>query len=609
MIYRCILPDWAKEKYPNLKKVKEGEFNDEQLASFNSRGYHIYYLPNSVSIYDKSRTVEGSDIDVFKYVFVDCDLKDGVYEDKNHFLNVVSEFPLEPTKVVDSGNGIHVYWRVLDLDAMTYLKLQRRLTRHFITDEAVGKIFQLMRVYNTYNTKDPNHLKPCELLVENENKYTSEQLDASLPMLTPEDEEYCRMHFNMTYDLEDSLLKVNIEMPKKWGELLEVNKEVKAIWSGNVLDRSKADYRLGHILLASGFDKSEAMSVLIHTNKASERGPKGRLSYAEAIVDKIWIYEENGRQDLTDNLSSSVLEILSKGGDNLEGVRFPCYKWLDNTASGFRLGQVLGLVAGAGVGKTAIALNMFMGFVESNPDCEHFFVSLEQPANEIAARWKKMCGENIGLYSKVHVISNYDNEYNFRNLSLSTIQDYLVKFQKEHNKKIGCVVIDHIGILDTEGEDLIGVCKAMKSFAIRTQSFLIMQSQTNREKAGIGDLELNKDAAFGTVFFESYCDYLVTVWQPLKRCYKNKKCPTVTAFKFCKIRHKDQKEDITQEDTPYTMYFDPSTERLRELTQQEDTQVDFFNKNATNERKKDRKTDLVTYTSIKLTSTEKDKTK
>jgi hypothetical protein len=242
---------------------------------------------------------------------------------------------------------------------------------------------------------------------------------------------------------------------------------------------------------------------------------------------------------------------------------------------------------------------MFMGFVESNPEYEHFFVSLEQPAHEIASRWQKMCGENTHLHNKVHVISNYDANSNFRNLSLTTLKDYLIKFQVDSNKKIGCVVIDHIGVLDLEGGDLISVCKSMKTFAVQTNSLLIMQSQTSREKAGIGDLELNKDAAFGTVFFESYCDYLVTVWQPLKRCYKIEGCPTVTAFKFCKIRHKTHGVDVIQEDVPYTMYFDPKNERLRYFTQDEEKSLKYFNNQATNIRKNDRKTDLVIYTSIK----------
>ena len=141
----------------------------------------------------------------------------------------------------------------------------------------------------------------------------------------------------------------------------------------------------------------------------------------------------------------------------------------------------------------------------------------------------------------------------------------------------------------------------MKAFAIQTNTLLVMQSQAPREKAGIGDLELDKDAAYGTVFFESYCDFLITIWQPVKRCYNVEGCPTVTAYKFCKIRHKKKNEDVIQEDTRYYAFFDPDTERLRELTQDEEKSFDYFVKQCTNMRKADRKTDLIAYTSVPWT--------
>jgi hypothetical protein len=303
-------------------------------------------------------------------------------------------------------------------------------------------------------------------------------------------------------------------------------------------------------------------------------------------------------------LSSSVKDILLKKGNNIKGTRFPCYKYLDNTAHGFRLTQVIGLVAGSGVGKTAVTLNMFRGFVQSNPDYIHFFIPLEQPANEIAERWQLISGDDTSNHEKVHILSNYDDDGNFRNLSFDDIKDYLLKFQQVTGKKVGCVVIDHIGALKKknkkgENQDLMDICHAMKAFAVETNTLLVMQSQAPREKAGSGDIELDKDAAYGTVYFESYCDYLITLWQPLKRVY-SKGAPTTTAFKFCKIRHKNQKEDVIQEDVCYNLMFDPTTQRLRELTQIEQKSFDFFLNEAVNLRKKDKKTDVSQYVSAKV---------
>jgi hypothetical protein len=138
----------------------------------------------------------------------------------------------------------------------------------------------------------------------------------------------------------------------------------------------------------------------------------------------------------------------------------------------------------------------------------------------------------------------------------------------------------------------------MKGFAEETQTFLIMQSQTSRAKAGIGDLELDKDAAFGTSVFENFCDFLVTLWQPLKRVY-DLGAPTVISYKFCKIRHKHQSKDVLKEDKPYAVFFEPETQLIRTLTQDESDSMKFWVSQATNKRKLDRKTDVIEYTSVK----------
>jgi KaiC/GvpD/RAD55 family RecA-like ATPase len=594
-------PAWLRDADPSVRPIQL-DCSLEEALEYNNEGMNVYYYPNYPSIPPKT-WVQAPDVDIFEWVFCDMDLKEGVWESKEAFIAELLQNPLEPTRIVDSGGGIHAYYRVSDLDAKGFLKLSRRIARLFKTDLAVQQLKQLMRVPGTINTKDPENLKTCEEIYTSEAVYTSEQLDRLIPALTQEDADYCRDHYDRAHNKE-STTKVDETLPPKFGQLLRTSQEVRDIWTGQIDDRSKGDWRLGHIMYGSGFTRQEAMSVLVNSAKALSRAPMHRIGYAEGIVDKIYTHEADPTQsELT--LSSTVAEVLSKFGTDLKGHRFPCAKYLDNTLHGFRLGQVIGLVAGSGVGKTAMALNMFMNFVELNQDYDHIFVPLEQPVNEIADRWKAMCGEKTHLHNKVHLISNYDDNGNFRHLSLEEIKNYILKLQEIKKIKIGCVVIDHIGALKKKGkngenQDLMDVCHSMKAFAVQTNSMLVMQSQAPREKAGIGDLELNKDAAYGTVYFESYCDYLITLWQPLKRCYSSTDCPTVMAFKFCKIRHKKQGKDVIQEDVPYALFFDPVSEQLRELTEVEENSFKFFARQAANKRKQDRKTEVVSYTSVKM---------
>lgn len=596
MIYSILAPEWLQQENGDARPL-EGEFSQKEIEAFNSQGFNIYYYPNHPKYYHNDGFLRGKDIDIFEWVFVDCDLKDGYYKSKDEFIAELCKY-LAPTKIVDSGGGIHAYWRISDLDSTSFITFNRRLARLFNTDLAVGKIKQLMRVPNTFNTKIKDNPRLCQLLYTSEDNYTCEDLDKMLPKLSSGDDEYCKRHYDQTYNTNTSKMQVDESLPPKFGELLRNNLEVREIWSGNTNDRSKSDFRLGCIMLASGFTKSEAMSVLVNCGKALSRSLAHRVSYAENIITRIWTYEEAKDKTIVP-LSSTVKEILQRSGTALKGTRLRCWPYLDNTVHGFRVGHVIGLVAGSGVGKTAVALNMFLGFVESNPDLDHIFIPLEQPANEIADRWKTLCGDKVHLHERVHVISNYDETGGFRHLSMDDLQEYIVKFQAESGKKIGCVVIDHIGVLKSinkngENEGLMGICKAMKSFATKTNTLVVMQSQAPREKAGIGDLELNKDAAYGTVYFESYCDYLITMWQPLKRCYPQG-APTVTSFKFCKIRHKKHGQDVLKEDVPYTVMFDPNTEHLRELTEDEEKSFQFFLTQSTNRRKEDSKTSIAAY--------------
>lgn len=613
MIYRLIAPAWITDapgyNPKEMPRVIEADLDDEQLQALNALGYNCYWLPNSPDAIPEDRPIDGTDIVNWHYVFVDMDLKEGKYPNKESFLEALAEFPLAPTMVVDSGNGVHAYWEITDLQVMDYLRLQRRLARALNTDLAVAKVYQLMRVWGTMNTKTQDNPKPCELVFDSGAKYTAEDLDKALPRITPEDETYCRNHHDKTYNLVPQM-KVSDELPAKWFKKFPKGSEGHTLFYGKPKDRSKADYRLAHLMLAADFTKEEAMAVLMQTNKASTRAPQHAYTYAETIVGKVWAHVVEKADTGDQLLSRSVRAILEGDGVDV-GDRFPCSELVDATEHGFRLTQVLGLIAGAGAGKTTWAMNLFRWFCEKNPQYIHLFVSLEQPEGEIANRWQRMCGDNPVFYDNVHVLGNYADDGTYRHLSLQDIEDHVKSLERVTGKKVGCVVIDHIGVLKKESRNgeyqgLMDICQYMKAFAKNTNTFLIMQSQTNREKAGIGDIELDKDAAFGTSMFEWFCDYIVTTWQPLKRVYEEAPHMTVTCYKYCKIRHKNTRKDRIKEDTRYALMFDPDTEHLRELTEEEMTAFDYFNKQATNQRNKDRKRDPLSISAINWTAQKKE---
>lgn len=605
MIYRLVPSDWLREQ--GTKVVLEGMYTRAQIKEYNLQGYNVYYFPNRPR--DEKSTlsrrkadphnkfIQGSDIEVFKYVFVDMDLKDGHYATKEEFIEKLQSFELPPFSVVDSGGGVHAYWRVSDLTGIDFLRLQRRLCRYFHTDPAVAKLNQLMRLPGSLNVKKQDNYREVKILASNPRTATSEVLDRALPKIAREDEEYVERHWNSVMNPEGIELNVSEEIPLKFTKLMKENPAVKKLFYGPINDRSAADFKIGHLLYSSGYTKEEALSVLLNCEKALERNTYNRLAYASNIVDKIWVAEARGETPVElQPMARSVTDLLGATNTAIEHERIQGHELFDKTVHGFRLTEVWGIIGGSGIGKSAIALNQFKWFAQFNPQWIHLFVSLEMPANEIAQRWRNMCGNDTRLYSKVYIIDNYDAEGNFRNLGLKDIEQEVLALQVAAGKKVGCVVVDHVGVLNTpkaQGEygGIQGVCEQMKPMAKTTNTFLIMLSQTSREKAGIGDIELDKDAAWGTSKFENYCDYVTTIWQPLKRVYKSMTEHKLTciAYKFCKIRHKNVKKDRIEEDTVYAAFFDPDTETLRKLTDDEFEMYEYWNREATKRRTKDKK--------------------
>lgn len=596
VIYRLILADWAQQDSPSLPRSVTGLFSAEELKQKNDQGYNCYYFLNIPDNYEKGQEIHPSDINVFDFLCVDMDLKEGIYKSKEEFTNKVHLFSLKPSAIIDSGNGIHVYWRVTDLDAMSYLRLQRRLIRYFQTDKAISKIYQLMRVPGTNNVKDKNNFKLCTAIENNEVEYTCEQFDSALPKISKEDEDYCTNHYNMTYNTETAGGDVEVDIPIKFQTLMNENSEVKRLFFGPVTDRSAANYRLGHLLKAKGFSKEEARAVLLNCDKAVSRRGQHRFNYANNIVDKIWAFEEASiEQKPKTVMSESVRSLLSKSPEDVGyETRIYGHQMFDATAHGFRLGEVLGLIGGSGSGKSTLSLNFFKWFAERNPDYIHVFVTLEMPKMQLLKRWQKLAKDNTTLHDMVYFLDQHDENGINRELTLDKIKDDILLLEKTVGKKVGCVVVDHIGCLSyetgkTEYEKLMNACRLMKSFALETKTFLVMQSQSSREKAGpYGDIEIDKDAAYGTTKFENYCDYILTTWQPLARV-QHLSGILVNAFKYCKIRELDTVNDKIKMNQVYAMAFDKETETLRKIRKDELPAISYWSQQASSERSRDKK--------------------
>lgn len=616
MLLTFIAAKWAEPRLPS--RSFEGDYTYDQALEFNEQGFNVYYYPNQPSAESYSqipidprtgekRFIKAEDIDQFPYVFVDMDLKQGLHSSTDAFVEVLLDSGLPPTKIISSGNGTHAYWRVADLTSMSYLRLSRRLSRFFKTDPAICQLKQLMRVPDTLNVKEENNFKMCEVVVDNEDLiYEAEALDKFLPAITIEDEQLCINHFNMATGVA-SQATLSQALPNSFLLLCRQNSEIRSLFYDPHKNRSGADFRLAHLLFANSLTKDDAMVVLSQTAKSSERSPQHRYSYADNIVKQIWIDQSLSEQkpEAFVLMSKTVAELLRQNPDTCDiGKRFPCHEMVDATERGFRLGDVMGLIGGSGNGKSKWCLNCCLWFSERNPEYDFMYVSLEMPVEEIAAAWRAMTKDSpADLHAKVHLLGNYREDGSYRDLSLEDIQSYALQLEKHTGRKLGCIIIDHIGVLRQEKkqgefEGLRGVCKRLKAFAKAVNCFTLVQSQTTREKNGGGDMELEMTAAFGCSDFENFADFIFTLWQPLRRIYKQAPHMTIAAFKLAKCRGMNVLKDKIKRDAVYAMKFDPDTERFRALTSDEEKAYAYWGPIATRARNADKKLEPSTLTSM-----------
>jgi hypothetical protein len=579
----------------------EGCFSDEVIAEKNTAGYNVYWFPNhpSSNIYsEEKKYLNGRDIDVFEWVFVDMDLKDKIYDTKEEFFEKLSEFPHKPTLTVVSGNGVHAYWRIEDLTRELYLYLQLQLIQHFKTDDSIWTVLQLMRWPGSLNTKKHGEFKQTEEILDlsSQASYRVEQLFGALPAITEKNEQKLESHIakldgKMTVNVGSS---VNLdELPDKFIKLMETDETISLLFNDPVkakADRSSADATLTNHLFTRNFNRKEALNVLMNSQKALSKGAN-RFSYASQTVD--WVYN-----DRVEHRFKTVGDKLKEARKEIRGARVKGPGFLDCLERGWRKGMCMGIIAGSGVGKTAIALKIFQDMIKNNPDNDDIFVffSLEMPEYEIEERWVNLVGAKSPLADRLYVIGNEDENGEPRDLNLQDIYNYCQDLRKDTGKNIASVVIDHIQIVNplidltkkptfgAEGELLGGkgtvrslslptLFKATKPLAKMLDTFLIALTQTTKGKGG-GDTPIGIDGAFGSASYEWSQDLILSIWQPLMRIQKDTDL-RVLAWQYVKIRGK-HKYDGAVPYEQFTLRYDMDSGNLLPLTDNEKEEFDVL---------------------------------
>ena len=264
-------------------------------------------------------------------------------------------------------------------------------------------------------------------------------------------------------------------------------------------------------------------------------------------------------------------------------------KYLDCLDNPWEKKQVLGLIAGTGLGKSTMALNILRDVLINNPDEIVVLVSLEMAATELIKKWKKLNKDSLDISNRFYILSSFDEvSGESKKLGIQEIHNFCQEIKIITGKKIANVVIDHIGLIDNHinitVEPNFGitrpyskkdnlhpisqrvVCDNLKKIAIMLDTFLIVLSQT-KKSLSCGYKPLFKDAAYGVSQFENICDFIIGIFQPLY-LIQNTCDVKFTAFLYSKIRNASE-DDMISVNQPLVLVHELKTGEFRAPTNAE----------------------------------------
>lgn len=306
--------------------------------------------------------------------WVDIDAKTETLEE---IFNRIQKFKLEPTFVVNSGNGFHCYWvldKLYELDTDTIVEHSKNLHSLLMADKTHDAP-RVLRTPGSLNCKDLNSIKPCRILKKNDKEHSLADMIQWMEDLTTEakladtkvEEDPTQRVYGSPRTTCDGGTSSNPYVFTNWTELqkylpgfltqriIEMPLHLRDE-HGEKLDRSKNDFYVTASLLELGFTKAQIMVAF-------------------------QIFRDNG--------FAAGEKFKEKGNDYLTGYTIPAAK----EKVPFNIQELLQLIEGASDPSEAMELGEKALRIVQNTRAEEFVVRIHESMKVVTGIDKKNFGD------------------------------------------------------------------------------------------------------------------------------------------------------------------------------------------------------------------------
>lgn len=196
-IFLCSLPNAdARDRESNPRELltRSPEDVDRFVAKYDRKDRGAYFSVGTLRVDaqpDKpggSRRLKGNVAQIV-CLHADVDLK-SVLASRDEILEAVRDLPHPPSVIVDSGNGLHLYWLLSEAleagpDAIALIEGLNEQLADLVGGDAVRDVCRLMRLPGSHNTKE-GAWKPVEVVEARfEPRYELADLEEMLAQMSP----------------------------------------------------------------------------------------------------------------------------------------------------------------------------------------------------------------------------------------------------------------------------------------------------------------------------------------------------------------------------------------------------------------------------------------